>query len=570
MSISPPLSPSTGNPPAGPSSRHPPTPPTNPAPISPTDMAPLGQQGPDVADAIKAVDLEGVVVVEDDNTGVAFEPGNFDINEYHRDEILVRLDQLLPPEVPLRDMNDSHSRTLYESMQVQQFDYGSGFMKVTPGSDCTDIVQFKKDSFRVVSNGKRVLKSGLSVETIDGGHRRETMIRGRENKDEKFEWVHDPLRVIMYTRKDEKPLCNMEKIFIARRANANSTKVLGSTSLLDLLKSIRNFAKTFPERHQVEFLVAQTAQIAEQMHQARFLGDLSLASYRRYVRVGKLIVAFPYTLTVLSDLASEGGSQVIGITHLDDKTLFGAGKVFIPLIFRAVDMYLRQKDRAVFNAHAFYTIALRLFKDVYEVFLRLKTAGPAPHLPEEAAKVETFDDFLTVHITLSGTSTQSIWTSATNVIKRFRHDVNDKRGKLMVEHDARAKRFITRVTNKFFPRTAASSRPPKGNVGVDANVPARQLRKRKAMEVIDMSDDRSPPPPKRQRKRPSHFTPNRDDSKTNPPKKSKQAPATPSKKKKQAPARSRTRRSVSTKKTTPASARETPAGTPESEAARCR
>jgi len=417
------------------------------------------------------------------------------MGDYDQLEVWVHVQQLLPPEVPLRDISEKHEEDLRAEMQGEEYDYGTGFMKVTTGREIADPNEFKRLFVRHSEEGKLSLAESAHVELIDGGHRRMIMLRGIERGDPLLAWAAKPIRVILLTRHDNKRLRICEKLKLAYRANVKAGVVLESNSMMDILSRMSRYALGYMEKFGVSFLDATITSISEDLKLSLFLNKLQIGSYKRYVRVCKLVVAMPSVLETLKAMEAEGGSSVVGITHLDDKTFLGAGKVFLPYLLYAVDMYLRQRDRLTFNPHGFYTMALQLLSSLYDLYKRLPQGT-----------IQSFRAFMDVEIPLSGTSTQTIWVAASNVMKRFRYDAKDRRGKYVRESEERSGRLVKRVRNKFFPPANKAPQQVAGSIG--AGVRGATAKKRSAREfVADIVDAQPEPgtPPKRSRKKPARY-----------------------------------------------------------------
>ena len=268
----------------------------------------------------------------------------FSMRDYEKREVICYITQLVDPEVPLRPTNPGHEKALLTSMENGGFDYALGYMKVTPRrEDCgSDTRQFLTSSLREEPGGRYTLKEGSVLEVVDGGHRKKIIADAVANSNPKMEWATRTMHFILYTRRDGKPLSAWEKILIAKNANVGAGLVLVDRDVISILGNIRSYARAFEMEYGVKFLDSRTTDIVQDMFTGGFLGDLARQTYRRYVRVGKLAVAYDGLINHLEMLAKDGDGSVIGLTHLDDSVLMTCGRLFLPLLLTALDNFLRK------------------------------------------------------------------------------------------------------------------------------------------------------------------------------------------------------------------------------------
>lgn len=440
-----------------------------------------------------------------DDVGVDVQLEKFNENAYTKVEVKVKLSQLLDPELPIRDINEEHKQELEEAM-APGFDYSRGFILVTPKREhCEpDSKTFVNNALRPLSGHVYLLKDNFSLEVIDGGHRKNIMNEFAANPQEKTEWVNEILRVHLITRKDNKPMTAREKLLFMKKSNNDSSLVLVDNDLISMLESIRRYAKGFEQQVQKGFIETKTSAIVADLIASRFFGRQSTSTYSRNVRVGKLAVGYEGFTADLRRLAREGGSAVIGISHLDDGTIMKCGRLFIPYILNALDNFLRKSgvEKTKYNGHGFFTTTLNLLNGVYSLFQKL-----------DRKNYPSFQSVMDAELKNVGGSMITIERSIYNCTRLYHYisPTMRKHAQNKKKIEDREKKLLQRIKNRFATelglegprkRTGGSedkqsnkrsapgaSRPP-----VPTRVPAADV-------VIEISDDEGPPSKKMRKTR---------------------------------------------------------------------
>lgn len=413
-----------------------------------------------------------------DDEGVSVDVAMFSEADYNREEIRLHIDQIVDPDISLRDISETHTQALLESMLFSGLDYSQGFVTVTPVWKTP--AEFKETAVETVG-GVVSLREGEVVEIVDGRHR--TTILKANKKRPGMEWASEPIRVIVITRKDGDPLSTHEKLKISRLSNNKAGMSRQDTAMTDILKSVMVYAKTWESSYEVSFVDATTADIYQDMKPSKWFGDKSPETYKKYIRVGKLIVGFDKALSTLEELGESDGT-VLGMVHLDDATLITSPKLFVPYLLRAADNFVRQRERAVWNARAFYKNARDVLDTLHGIYM------------SEMGDDETltrFSAFMDTQVRNTATTTVSINTLFLSNTRLFRHNPKDTAGKEQDKAEKRVERLKAKVRKHFStPSQGPVDSNWRGVIGGPSPVQPSKRSRDSGPPIVISSDDEPP------------------------------------------------------------------------------
>ena len=114
---------------------------------------------------------------------------------------------------------------------------------------------------------------------------------------------------------------------LSNNHNQNSSLVRKDTSLVSLLNAVLSYSAVFTVEYKIPFLEACNNDIALEL--SGFLGGMSSASYKRYVRLSKVCLTYPTVQQYLFNNTSNGkqsNSIVSHITYVSDGNLLSASQ----------------------------------------------------------------------------------------------------------------------------------------------------------------------------------------------------------------------------------------------------
>lgn len=177
-------------------------------------------------------------------------------------------------------------------------------------------------------------------------------------------------------------------------------------------------------------------------------------TYIRYVRIGKVVNNHQRLLPLLVKLDKDAtAAKTLGITHLDDLSLYISSEVDILLIILAADAFVKNNcNPAPFHKNYFYR-HFKAFLD--ELYVR--------HLKQGKETFATFALFLDKNVQETKIIFHSIMSQFISTILSFDYNARDKSNKGDTKAKIRKKRVMLRVERHFGPVESFCSN--RGNLG---------------------------------------------------------------------------------------------------------
>lgn len=136
--------------------------------------------------------------------------------------------------------------------------------------------------------------------------------------------------------------------------------------LLNKLKAIPTFARTFEIKYGLLFMEARKSDIAEDLQASNSLQGTSTTSCLRHICIAKFLLLWHNALYSLEEEAS----GVFGDTHIQDSFLLPASSEDSVLLLRAMHRYVTNpnKPNRDFPARPFYRVALPYVRALHVLY----------------------------------------------------------------------------------------------------------------------------------------------------------------------------------------------------------
>ena len=369
---------------------------------------------------------------------------HFDQLSYRTFEARVRISQILPAPLLLRDLNSSHVRGLEQRFMKFGYDYSSGLMTVTiRKNENKDLVHSTHESTTDIQDGSdfksRYLKPSLRAVIVDGHHRYQSLLNIRDKQVDKFKWLSEPLRVTIVIRSDGAPISNTEILQLGSQRNHVSSTVRPFETLEDHIYAVMSFCSSFAEEGGISTKEVRPSNLAAQMKSSDLIPNLKVETYRRYARIAKLFTTHPNAFKTLRTFNPEEHPR-IGAVHLDHSFLHEVDEQGLNLFLEAIVAYVRSPGSSgPFRPSPFFAN----LKYLYE---RCRHAYNEYGVPKQLS----FQQFLSTEIPFTTTKTMTIKDTFISQIRLF-----SNKSKVHQEKNwKRGDRFATRLRFFFEPKAA--------------------------------------------------------------------------------------------------------------------
>lgn len=301
--------------------------------------------------------------VPDFKTDVSLSPSTnvhrfvMDLRQYKRRKLFVRLDQLVPLPLKIRDSDPRHIAALYESFIEQGYEPSHGLIHIAQLESRTSTVttKFKADAFspefrNAAMDRVRPHPTSEDVSCIpalsilDGHHRNGALLQIMLDhaKDysllRRFTWI----QAMEWRRKDGSALSAIEALAIGSRMN-KTTKLVKNISFMDNLTVSLSFAQGFSLQNSEAPVCVKD--LRESMKGAQLLSiDTSkdadaTRKYNRFARPALFLCEYPRTLDTIRFL---NHNNIIGITHLQSSAFLSLkDQMHINMVIEGLYVYLR-------------------------------------------------------------------------------------------------------------------------------------------------------------------------------------------------------------------------------------
>ena len=122
-----------------------------------------------------------------------------------------------------------------------------------------------------------------------------------------------------------------------------------------------------------------------------FLGSLGNSTYKRYVRLSKILLRYPRVRDVIFNETTFGNSadsRTTGISYLTDGNLLKASEHYMILMIRCADNFISDGSHSRSFPGAFFKACLQYISTTHKYYTKLKALTDRQHVPE------SFDAFL--------------------------------------------------------------------------------------------------------------------------------------------------------------------------------
>ena len=363
----------------------------------------------------------------------------FDVEDYVEVEASVDINATIAPANTARDIDPKHCEDLYDMFLTNGFSYAAGRMIFTVRlCDNPSLNKLAVDD--IIGDGK--VKEGLKCVIVDGLHRRQALIRCKEEED--MEWAQKPVKMILKLRKDGEEMTNMEIISLGILQNNTTSAVRRAfQNLSDRMFTVVSYYRSFMRDYNISDIKAvKMTDIASSIRGASVFRENSEETCRRYARIGRVFVTHPEALDKLKML--DGTQSVsIGASHMDHKVYFDLDKEGVLLFIESLSSYInneaessksRSGGRGTFPGPEFYSHLTEMYDVCRELYVKYG---------REAKK--TFPEFLSSEVPQTKTRMITIRQCFILQARLFQHGKRKH-----VESNARRIRLLESRVKKAF------------------------------------------------------------------------------------------------------------------------
>lgn len=112
------------------------------------------------------------------------------------------------------------------------------------------------------------------------------------------------------------------------------------------MRSLLRYERGYKEKYSIRFVDGRIMHIAEDIMLSESLAANCRATYRRYIRVGKIMIKQRGVLSLLVKLGREApAAKNVGLTHVDYQSLYISSVTEILLIIQATDALFKSDHK---------------------------------------------------------------------------------------------------------------------------------------------------------------------------------------------------------------------------------
>lgn len=127
------------------------------------------------------------------------------------------------------------------------------------------------------------------------------------------------------------------------------------------MRTVTAYGRVFDGKNGIRLADVRALDIAVDMKSSFFLVRKANLTYRRYARVGKLMISEEALLPLLKELAdSDGMRSCFGVTHLDDTALAVFSDEKLLLLLRTAHRYINNPRTALSFSAAMFSKAAQM------------------------------------------------------------------------------------------------------------------------------------------------------------------------------------------------------------------
>lgn len=185
------------------------------------------------------------------DVGKAVQVSLINVGHYGREEIYASVDQILNPNNPLQDVDETHYPALTEFLCLYKYDYASGmitvnfFRAVRPESVAHESAEHNVD-------GRKSVKDGYCTVTIHEQHLSHSLEVSRDK--DSVRWVADFLRNCYAYRLDENTNSPAQVTKESKVENISAANVQNKATFSDSVHSLFCYTQAFEEDFVVHFV----------------------------------------------------------------------------------------------------------------------------------------------------------------------------------------------------------------------------------------------------------------------------------------------------------------------------
>lgn len=174
---------------------------------------------------------------------------------------------------------------------------------------------------------------------VNGNHRHQAFLTLQN--DERPQWNQDVICVWHQYLLDGRLITTGKVIKLSKVTSTTSAILRGYSSCIDLLKGMIRYSHAFETEYEVIFSDTTINCMIEDMFLSGFFASDSPSKYVWYVRVARLVLKQDIFLSLLKHLSFKGAAiRNLGVTNVDDATVYSAAGKDVYLMELAVDCYV--------------------------------------------------------------------------------------------------------------------------------------------------------------------------------------------------------------------------------------
>lgn len=146
-------------------------------------------------------------------------------------------------------------------------------------------------------------------------------------------------------------------------ANISTAIVRHKETFTEIKQSLLSYARPFEKKCSLRFVDLCIMDIVCDMMSSSVLATNSWAAYVRYITAGEIMMKRKCVLVLLTNLGRDAPAvKALGVTHLDDRSLYFSFEDDIYLMIRAPNEFVKNNNNpAHFHTHSFHKHETVLF-----------------------------------------------------------------------------------------------------------------------------------------------------------------------------------------------------------------